>query len=55
MDGNMTGQILPLRPLAASEPGVPVGQLVHRDLRQRIIRGELAPGALLSESEMARS
>ena len=55
MDGNMTGQILPLRPLAASEPGVPVGQLVHRDLRQRIIRGELAPGALLSEAEMARS
>ncbi|ALV30362.1 GntR family transcriptional regulator [Pannonibacter phragmitetus] len=51
----MTGQILPLRPLAASEPGVPVGQLVHRDLRQRIIRGELAPGALLSEAEMARS
>ena len=55
MDGNMTGQILPLRPLAASEPGVPVGQLVHRDLRQRIIRGELAPGTLLSEAEMARS
>nr|WP_082205722.1 GntR family transcriptional regulator [Pannonibacter phragmitetus] len=55
MDGNMTGQILPLRPLAASEAGVPVGQLVHRDLRQRIIRGELAPGALLSEAEMARS
>lgn len=55
MDGNMTGQILPLRPLAASEPGVPVGQQVHRDLRQRIIRGELAPGTLLSEAEMARS
>lgn len=55
MDGNMTGQILPLRPLAASEAGVPVGQLVHRDLRQRIIRGELAPGTLLSEAEMARS
>jgi DNA-binding GntR family transcriptional regulator len=55
MDGNMTGQILPLRPLAASEPGVPVGQQVHRELRQRIIRGELAPGALLSEAEMARS
>lgn len=35
--------------------GVPVGPQVYRILRQRIIRGELEPGTLISESEIARS
>lgn len=38
----------------AVEHGVPVGPQVYRTLRERIIRAELAPGALVSETELAK-
>ena len=37
------------------EQGAPVGPQVYRILRRRIIRAELTPGSLISESEIARS
>ncbi|MGV8935746.1 MAG: GntR family transcriptional regulator [Allorhizobium sp.] len=37
------------------EQGLPVGPQVYRILRDRIIRGELSPGSLISESEIGRS
>ena len=36
------------------EPTAPIGPQIHALLRQQIIRGELAPGAALSEAELAR-
>jgi len=39
----------------ALEQGVPVGPQVYRTLRERIIRAELAPGAFVSETELARA
>lgn len=37
------------------EQGVPVGPQVYRTLRQRIIRAELTPGMLISETEIAKA
>ncbi len=37
------------------EQGAPVGPQVYRILRKRIIRAELTPGSLISESEIARA
>ncbi|WP_368911208.1 GntR family transcriptional regulator [Taklimakanibacter deserti] len=37
------------------EQGAPVGPQVYRSLRERIIRGELEPGGLISEAEIARA
>ncbi|WP_282606088.1 GntR family transcriptional regulator [Pelagibius sp. Alg239-R121] len=37
------------------EQGSPVGPQVYRILRKRIIRAELTPGSLISESEIARA
>jgi DNA-binding GntR family transcriptional regulator len=39
----------------AVEHGAPVGPQVYRSLRQRIIRGDLEPGGLISEAEIARA
>lgn len=39
----------------ALEQGAPVGPQVYQALRERIIRAELAPGALVSETEIARA
>jgi DNA-binding GntR family transcriptional regulator len=39
----------------ALEQGAPVGPQVYRALRKRIIRAELEPGALVSETELARA
>ena len=38
----------------AVEHSEPVGPQVYRSLRERIIRGELEPGGLISEAEIAR-
>lgn len=37
------------------EHGAPVGPQVYQALRERIIRAELAPGALVSETEIAKA
>lgn len=37
------------------EQGAPVGPQVYRSLRQRIIRAELTPGMLISETEIAKA
>jgi GntR family transcriptional regulator, rspAB operon transcriptional repressor len=37
------------------EQGAPVGPQVYRSLRERIIHGELEPGGLISEAEIARA
>lgn len=37
------------------EHGTPVGPQVYRILRERIIRADLLPGSLISESEIART
>lgn len=37
------------------EQSEPVGPQVYRSLRERIIRGELEPGGLISEAEIARA
>lgn len=37
------------------EQGAPVGPQVYRILRERIIRADLTPGALISETEIARA
>jgi DNA-binding GntR family transcriptional regulator len=39
----------------AVEQGAPVGPQVYRSLRERIIRGDLEPGGLISEAEIARA
>lgn len=39
----------------ALEHGTPVGPQVYRILRERIIRADLLPGSLISESEIART
>ncbi len=39
----------------ALEQGVPVGPQVYRLLRERIIRAELPPGTLVSETELAKA
>jgi DNA-binding GntR family transcriptional regulator len=39
----------------ALEQGVPVGPQVYRTLRKRIIRAELAPGARVSETALAKA
>ncbi|WP_368904440.1 GntR family transcriptional regulator [Taklimakanibacter lacteus] len=39
----------------AVEQSEPVGPQVYRSLRERIIRGDLEPGGLISEAEIARA
>lgn len=39
----------------AVEQGAPLGPQVYRTLRERIIRAELAPGARMSETELAKA
>ena len=39
----------------AVDHGEQVGPQVYRSLRERIIRGELEPGGLISEAEIARA
>jgi GntR family transcriptional regulator, rspAB operon transcriptional repressor len=39
----------------AVEQGAPVGPQVYRSLRERIISGDLEPGGLISEAEIARA
>lgn len=43
------------RPDLIIAQGAPVGPQVYRILRAKIIRGDLAPGARISESEIART